>query len=292
MDKIKIEINASSFSLEISEILSDIIQKIERKSPIKPLNLFATSVLYPKNPSGIDQLKKRDDFKHNGNQWISKQGFIPLSLQYKFWQGGSPIRLDLKAKGDMVLMTDLSIRDSRLEVVISSDINIRIKDTIIVNGRSISINDILYLKEIKITDNSILYFFNKKNSLDTFVTIDAIYNPVFANEKLKEKFFTIEVESSNSLKEKVVNKFVESLANEKCGGPAGSGDYTLWARIGTTGDCHISGGGCGQGGRPGYTAISCHETLDEANYAWATTPRCQNKKYESPFDLAKKMLNN
>jgi hypothetical protein len=296
MDTILIDIDATAFKTSLSHFAANLIYKIKKGLNIPVVEIFKTDALIPVNNSAESQLNLRSDFKLIDNLWVSTKDNLPLKLQYNVFQSGKKIRLDLTAKGDLVVQTNVDIENYKLIAAVKSNVTVVIRDSISVENQEIRISDLLELKVIEITEQSFRYKFSKKNSEEIYLTINSIYS-TSGLDFLQNKPYKITFTSTSFLKEKLVKTFISSIDNQGCKPPQPAGPHTLFGRSsnGETGmgTCYTLSG-CQQINEraPFDIQLGCYSSYEDASRAMDTHPMCNiiDEGQNNPFEIAQSLI--
>jgi hypothetical protein len=289
VNAITIDIDATNYASSLSYTIATTINSIQKKTPISVISLFNTPAFSPSNPSGIEQLERRDPFVFIApDQLISKGSMTPLRLQYRLYQEGKPIRLDVVADGDLTISTKLDASKNTLQVEQAGKFALYIRDPILIQGREVPIYEPLVLRSILITENFITYALSKRDDTETFLSVRAIYSPEFALETLANLSVKISIAEGPGLSNKVMRVFAESLMSDPC--MKGKKKYTLWAKNGlcttTSGDVCIYV----HPSDPAAERLGCYDSQSEADDAADSNPKCTLLHgYANPFALAKEL---
>jgi hypothetical protein len=290
MNAIIIDIDATDYASSLSYTIATTINSIENGTPIPVIGLFDTPAFSPSNPSGIEQLTRRDPFVLVGPaQWASKVGMAPLRLQYKLYQEGKPIRLDVVADGDMTLTINVDTAGKTLHAEQTGKFSLYIRDPIVVQGHEMPIDGPLVLRNIVVTENFITYALSKKDDAGIFLTVRAIYCPEFALEALGKLKVKVSIAEGPGLTDKVMKVFAESLMGNGCLDAINhEKKYMLWAKNGicstTSGDICLNINPTD----PDAENLGCYDSQSEADAAANASPKCYLLHgYTDPFSLAK-----
>lgn len=290
MDNIEIEFDATEYAASLSHLIAQTIGHIELQEPIAVASLFDTPAFSPSNPTAREQLARREPLVlTNPGTWASTASMVPLNLQYRLFQDGNPIRLDIVVKDDLVMHIEVDTSYKKVTAKLQSKLSLFIRDPIIVQGRVLPINETLILQKIVVTDNSITYQFNQISEPDSFVTIHAIYNPQFAHQKLGNKAFKISINGDQNISNLIARVFAESINEGPCNKKKGK-KHVLWAKNGI---CSLTSGDICINENPRDKAaekIGCYDSEDEAWAAGKNDERCRFlNEYADPFILAQRI---
>jgi hypothetical protein len=270
---LSIEVDARSFEAEMTAALKEFRSAAEGGTDYPLHQALVTSMFYPQSRNGIYAAINRGVLKNReSDKWVN-ESLLPTSLSYSLFQNQKPIRISVEVPARVEVVVALGTEPLNFEVTFPSSWPVRILDSFIIRGHTISVRDIIRLVKIISTEGRLIYTFQSKSGIFSSIIITAQYSGDPVEGAIKILAHGGSSTGFNTLAKALL---AEAMKDDSCAGDGADGQKEmgyLWARYSQPGICGVTRGKSPYNQNDDLLGV--YSTYEDALSAQRTHPRCQ-----------------